>query len=99
MAREAATPERHDGLTAAVIRYYRISILLVLGLLSYGIWVFVTMPRTEDPEFDVGESRIVTRFPGASTEKVESLFMITKLITLFETYGSPEEAVGAFKRG
>ena len=33
------------------------------------------------------------------TEKVESLFMITKLITLFETYGSPEEAVGAFKRG
>jgi len=32
------------------------------------------------------------------TEKVKSLFMITKLITLFETYGSPEEAVEAFKK-
>jgi len=30
------------------------------------------------------------------TEKVKSLFMITKLITIFETYNSPEEAVKAF---
>lgn len=30
------------------------------------------------------------------TEKVKSLFMITKLITLFETYDTPEEAVKAF---
>ena len=31
------------------------------------------------------------------TEKVKSLFMITKLITLFDTYGTPEEAANAFK--
>ena len=31
------------------------------------------------------------------TEKVKSLFMITKLITLFETYGTVDEAVKAFK--
>ena len=31
------------------------------------------------------------------TEKVKSLFMITKLITLFDTYGSTEEAIEAFK--
>jgi len=31
------------------------------------------------------------------TEKVKSLFMITKLITIFETYSSPEEAVKAFQ--
>ncbi len=31
------------------------------------------------------------------TEKVKSLFMITKLITLFETYDSQDEAVKAFK--
>ena len=31
------------------------------------------------------------------TEKVKSLFMITKLITLFDTYGTTEEAVEAFK--
>lgn len=30
------------------------------------------------------------------TEKVKSLFMITKLITLFETYDSVEEAVDSF---
>ena len=31
------------------------------------------------------------------TEKVKSLFMITKLITLFETYDSNEEAAKAFE--
>ena len=31
------------------------------------------------------------------TEKVKSLFMITKLITLFETYPTPKEAAEAFK--
>ena len=30
------------------------------------------------------------------TDKVKSLFMITKLITLFETYETPEEAIKAF---
>ena len=30
------------------------------------------------------------------TEKVKSLFMITKLITLFETYDTPEDALKAF---
>jgi anti-sigma B factor antagonist len=33
------------------------------------------------------------------TEKVKSLFMITKLITLFETYGTQDEAVKAFEKG
>lgn len=32
------------------------------------------------------------------TEKVKSLFMITKLITLFETYDSLDEAVKAFEK-
>ena len=30
------------------------------------------------------------------TEKVKSLFMITKLITIFETYDTSDEAVNAF---
>ena len=33
------------------------------------------------------------------TEKVKSLFMITKLITLFETHGTSDEAVKAFQKG
>jgi len=31
------------------------------------------------------------------TEKVQSLFMITKLITIFSTHDSVEDAVGAFE--
>ncbi len=31
------------------------------------------------------------------TQKVQSLFMITKLITIFETFDSVEEAVSSFK--
>jgi anti-sigma B factor antagonist len=31
------------------------------------------------------------------TDKVQSLFMITKLITIFDTYDTPEEAVAAFQ--
>lgn len=31
------------------------------------------------------------------TEKVKSLFMITKLITIFDTYDSVDEAVSSFK--
>jgi anti-sigma B factor antagonist len=31
-------------------------------------------------------------------EKVQSLFMITKLVTIFDTHGTPEEAVEAFKK-
>jgi anti-sigma B factor antagonist len=33
------------------------------------------------------------------TEKVKSLFMITKLITLFDTYSTADEAVKAFQKG
>ena len=32
------------------------------------------------------------------TEKVKSLFMITKLITIFETHGSAEDAIKAFQK-
>jgi multidrug efflux pump subunit AcrB len=64
---------RPAGLTAGVIRYYRISILVVAGLLIYGALVLLTIPRNEDPEFDVVECRVVTRYPGANAGKVESL--------------------------
>lgn len=32
------------------------------------------------------------------TEKVKSLFMVTKLITIFDTYDSVEDAVSAFQK-
>jgi len=56
-----------------VIRYFRLWILVVAGVLIYGGWVFVILPRTEDPEFDIFDCRVMTRFPGASPDKVEAL--------------------------
>jgi multidrug efflux pump subunit AcrB len=61
------------GLVAYVIRRFRISILAVLALLVAGLWSLVTLPRSEDPEFDVYDSRIVTLFPGANPDTVENL--------------------------
>jgi multidrug efflux pump subunit AcrB len=66
---------QRDGsvLMSGVLRYYRISILVVVALLVSGLWSFLTLPRSEDPEFDVFDSRVVVTFPGADPETVESL--------------------------
>ncbi len=68
---DSSSPPR--GMTASVIRYYRVFILAVAALLAYGVWVYLTMARTEDPEFEAGSCHVVTLFPGASADKVESL--------------------------
>ncbi len=60
-------------LITGVLRYYRISILVVAALLIAGAWSFVTLPRGEDPEFDAFDCRIATTFMGADPETVESL--------------------------
>jgi multidrug efflux pump subunit AcrB len=64
---------RSPALITGVLRYYRISILVVAALLIAGAWSFVTLPRGEDPEFDAFDCRIVTTFMGADPETVESL--------------------------
>jgi multidrug efflux pump subunit AcrB len=43
-------------------------LLVVLGLSSY--W---SMPRSEDPQFDISTTRVVTVYPGASPEDIETL--------------------------
>ncbi len=63
---------------ALLIKQYRIAIMLVGGLLLYGLMAFFTLPRTEDPEFDNLGGGVVTIYPGASASKVESL--VTKPI-------------------
>ncbi|MCP4662374.1 MAG: efflux RND transporter permease subunit [bacterium] len=61
------------GVLTGVLRYYRIYILAVAGLLIGGIWAFVTLPRTEDPEFDVRDVQAVTLWPGVDAAKIEEL--------------------------
>ena len=60
-------------LMSGVLRYYRVSILVVVGLVASGLWSLLSLPRSEDPEFDVFDARVVITFPGADPETVESL--------------------------
>jgi multidrug efflux pump subunit AcrB len=60
-------------LVARVISYYRVSILAVAFLLIAGVWALLTLPRSEDPEFDVYACRVVTIFAGADPDAVENL--------------------------
>jgi multidrug efflux pump subunit AcrB len=64
---------RSPALITGVLRYYRVSILVVTALLIAGAWSFITLPRGEDPEFDAFDCRIVTTYMGADPETVESL--------------------------
>jgi multidrug efflux pump subunit AcrB len=76
MTEASGTPPhgvRSPALITGVLRYYRISILIVVALLIAGAWSFITLPRGEDPEFDVFDCRIVTTFMGADPETVENL--------------------------
>ncbi len=61
------------SLIAGVIEYYRVSILAVAGLLVGGLWAFLSLPRTEDPEFDPHDVEVVALWPGAAAGKVEEL--------------------------
>ncbi len=73
MNAEDLQPKQAKGFSAGIIRYYRISILAAAGLLALGIGSFIDLPRSEDPEFESFDSRVVVFFPGADPDTVESL--------------------------
>jgi multidrug efflux pump subunit AcrB len=64
--------ETVTGFGGLLVRYYRLFILVVLGLIANGLVSFILLPRTEDPEFDSTESRIITLYPGVEAREVET---------------------------
>ncbi|HEV8663724.1 MAG TPA: efflux RND transporter permease subunit [Candidatus Methylomirabilis sp.] len=64
--------EPPSGFGGSLVRYYRLYILVVLAILAHGITSFILLPRTEDPEFDSTESRIITLYPGVEAREVET---------------------------
>jgi multidrug efflux pump subunit AcrB len=60
-------------LTAGVVKYYRVYVLLVVAVLIYGVWTFLALPRAEDPEFDVGVLQVLTLHPGVISSQIETL--------------------------
>jgi multidrug efflux pump subunit AcrB len=72
-ASAAAPSPKGFRLAGNVLQYYRVWILVVLALLIYSIYSFITLPRSEDPEFDTVDIRVTTVYPGASASKVTDL--------------------------
>ena len=46
-------------------------VLVLLALL--GVVSFLTMPRSEDPQFDTATVRVIAVYPGASPQDIEQL--------------------------
>lgn len=59
--------------TRLAIEKKRITAVALILILFAGISTFRTMPRAEDPGFIVRTAQVITRFPGASPERVEEL--------------------------
>ncbi len=60
-------------LTRAAIRNNRITAVVLAVVLFGGASAYRTMARAEDPGFTVRSAQVMTRFPGASPERVEQL--------------------------
>ncbi|MEM6793070.1 MAG: efflux RND transporter permease subunit [Acidobacteriota bacterium] len=61
------------NLTAAAIRYNRVTIVAVLALFVSGLSAYVELPKAQDPGFTIRTATVTTLFPGASPERVEEL--------------------------
>ena len=53
------------------IRNYQFTLVAVGMLMLLGVQSFLTMPRTEDPIFDIATTRVVVVYPGAGPEDLE----------------------------
>ena len=61
------------GLTAWAIDKSRVTLVTALVVAGAGYQSYVNMPRAEDPGFVIRVALVITRFPGASPERVEQL--------------------------
>lgn len=85
-----AVHEKVKELVANDVKKVVVDLGKVTWLNSTGLGALMgSMTSLRNAEGDLKLARV--------TDKVKSLFMITKLITIFETFDSIEEAVDAFK--
>ena len=55
------------------LQYKAIVICAVAVAMGYGMIKFLTMPRRADPSFTIRTCQVITRWPGAETQRVEQL--------------------------
>ena len=53
------------------LKYYRISLLIVVILFGIGIYGMYVMPKDEFPPFTIRQGVVIAVFPGATSEEVE----------------------------
>ena len=51
-------------------------------LVGWGVFVYLNAPRKEDPAFVIRDAGLITVWPGATAEQVETL--VTRLTALLE---------------
>src|SRR5262245_19553387 len=50
-----------------------VSWVLLVGVIAWGIWAYLAMPKRKDPDIPVRQVAVVTPWPGQSAERVEQL--------------------------
>ena len=55
------------------LRYKAIILALIAVAMGNGIYQYFNMPRRADPSFTIRTCQVVTRWPGAETQRVEQL--------------------------
>ena len=60
-------------LPAWAMRNHHFTLVVVSLLIVVGVTSYLTMPRSEDPQFDIPTVQVVAVLPGATPEDVESL--------------------------
>ncbi|NCQ54720.1 efflux RND transporter permease subunit [Candidatus Parcubacteria bacterium] len=64
------------GLVSKYLSNIRLVMILIIGIILFGIFNFITIPRRLNPEVKIPIVTVVTTLPGASPEEVESLITI-----------------------
>lgn len=61
------------NITQLAINNNRVTIILVVLLILFGLSAYFALPKAQDPGFIIRAAQITTNFPGASPERVENL--------------------------
>ena len=69
-------PELKKGPVAAYLRNFRLTLLLVIGILVAGIFSYLNLPQRLNPQINIPIVIISTVLPGASPQDVESLVTV-----------------------
>jgi multidrug efflux pump len=75
----------------------QIAWVLLVGTLIWGIYGFTHMPQRKDPDVPVKQAMVVTKWPGASAEKVEEL--VTRTVEKTIASNSSVASIESTSRG